>query len=209
MDDENNYDLIVKVVLLGETSVGKTNLLFRYTLDKFKTDVKATIGLDFVSEEKKIDGRNIKAQFWDTAGQEKYKTIARSYYKIADGILLVYDVTRRETFLKIQDWINDIKENCSKSIPIMLVGNKTDLVEERTVSKEEGKECAKTFNCFFYETSAKLNDEKCVNQAFEILLKQCVNNIYDQIKKEDEIRYEDVRKNTTNIKYKPEKKGCC
>lgn len=210
MSEDKGYDLIVKLVLLGETSVGKTNLLIRYTQDFFKKDAKATIGMDFISEEVVLNGRNVKAQFWDTAGQEKYKTIARSYYKIADGVLLVYDVTRRETFLKIKNWLEDIKENCSNEVPIMLIGNKIDLTEERTVSEEEGREVSQENNLFFYETSAKTNDDKCVQKAFEILMKQSVDNIYEEIKKEEEIGYEDIRKNTKNIKYKAEpKKGCC
>ena len=101
-------EMIVKLVLLGESSVGKTNLLLRFTKDDFKINEKPTIGMDFISDELEIENVRVKAQFWDTAGQEKYHTIARSYYKIADGILLVYDTTRRDTFDRARNWLDDI-----------------------------------------------------------------------------------------------------
>ncbi len=157
MENNDDLEVIVKLVIIGESFVGKTNILLRFVNNCFKDDEKPTVGMDFMSRDVVLDGQKVKAQFWDTAGQEKYRAIARSYFKIADGVLLVYDVTRRKTFSKVNFWVEDIRQNCSKTVKIMLIGNKIDLVEERTVSTEEGKELANIHNLFFYETSALSN----------------------------------------------------
>ena len=213
--EDSKYDVIIKIVIIGESAVGKTNLLTRYTVNSFDKSAKATIGMDFTSKEVYISGYTAKAQFWDTAGQEKYKAIAKSYYKLADGVLLVYDVTRRETFEKLKNWLNDIKNNSDKEIKIILIGNKNDLVNKRKVSVEEGKKFAQDNDMFFWETSALTNSERCVNKAFDALLEECMKEICQEYENEQKEELDTVRKNTKALDYvdlpKNDEKGsrCC
>ena len=182
--DDSSYDFIAKIVILGESAVGKTNLLTRYAQNQFDSDAKATIGMDFIAKEMYVEGQSIKAQFWDTAGQEKYRSIARSYYKLADGIVLVYDVTRKETFKKLKGWLEDLHDNMDKKFQAILIGNKTDLISEREVSVEEGREFAASHGMFFWEASAKTNEGDCVNKAFDALLEECVREMVDRFNNE-------------------------
>ena len=213
--EESKYDVIIKIVLVGESGVGKTNLLTRYTLDEFNQSAKATIGMDFTSKEVYISGYTAKAQFWDTAGQEKYKSIARSYYKLADGVLLVYDVTRRETFDRLKSWLDELKANSSKSAKVILIGNKTDIINEKRVSTEEGKKFAIDNGMFFWETSALTNDDECVNKAFDELLKECMDEVLAERENEEINSMNQIRKNTKMLDYKDppidgnKKSGCC
>ena len=147
--DESDYDLILKIVIVGETSVGKTNLILRYCKDNFMHDSKATIGIDFFTKDIFIQGRSVKVQFWDTAGQEKYQSISHTYYKMVSGVILVYDLTRQETFTKAQNMLKDVLKYCPEDVKIMLIGNKSDLQNERTVLKEKAKMFASDNNLFF------------------------------------------------------------
>ena len=167
-DDE--MDFLLKFVMVGDSGVGKTNLISRYTMDHFDDNTKNTIGVDFSSKDIKIDGKSIKVQFWDTAGQEKYKAIASSYYKNALGAFIVYDITRRETFDKVNLWYDDLKRHSDTEIQIMLLGNKSDLTKARQVSIDDGKNYSKNKGIFFMEISAKENDDDCVPKAFNKLI---------------------------------------
>jgi small GTP-binding protein len=140
---EEEYDLIIKIVLIGDSSVGKSNILLRYLRNDFKHDSKATVGVEFGSKNFTIDGINIKAQIWDTAGQERYRSITNAYYKGAKGALVAYDITRPATLESVDRWITELKKSCDENVTICLIGNKCDLEEERKVSVEEGKEKAK------------------------------------------------------------------
>ena len=177
--NESKYDTILKIVIVGESSVGKTNILLRYSEDKFDLRLKSTIGMDFLSKDLYITEHHVKVQFWDSAGQEKYRSIASTYYKMASGFLLVYDVTRFDTFHKVSDWLADIQSNSTNDTKIMLVGNKTDLVEQRAVSTEQGLKFAKANNMFFWETSALTNENGCVNKAFDELINECLKDIME------------------------------
>ena len=213
--EDNKYDVIIKIVIIGESGVGKTNLLNRYTTDEYNQNAKATIGMDFTSKEIQIDNVAVKAQFWDTAGQEKYMSIARSYYKLANGVLLVYDVTNRETFLKTKNWLNEIKSNSPEGTKIMLVGNKNDLIDQKKVSSEEGSEFASDNGMFFWETSALTNDGQCVHKAFNVLLEECLKGVYQEYETEEEENLNAIRKNTkvlqlpNSIEESKKKSGCC
>ncbi len=142
MSDED-YDMIFKVVLIGDSGVGKSNILSRYLHNEFNFDTKATVGVEFGSKKFELNDYKIKIQVWDTAGQERYKSITNAYYKGAKGALLVYDISKKETFDSVDRWIPDLKVNGDENLAIILVGNKCDLEESRQVSVEEGQEKAK------------------------------------------------------------------
>lgn len=208
---DERFDMIIKLVLIGETAVGKTNLLLRYTENKYDFSQRPTIGMDFVSKDITIEGRKIKIQFWDTAGQEKYKSIANSYFKISNGIILVYDVSRRETFEKLDRWLVDIRSNSQHEVKILLVGNKIDLKENRQVTTEEGTEYAKNNGLFFWETSGKTNEENCVFQALDLLIDECRKDMVKSELREEGEQFDRLKRETLKVKMKNRKKdsGCC
>jgi len=144
--NEEDYDMIFKVVLIGDSGVGKSNLLSRYLKNEFSYDTKTTVGVEFGAKKVEIDDFKIKVQIWDTAGQERYKSITNAYYKGAKGALLLYDITRRETFTSIDKWVPELKQNGDKDVEIVLVGNKTDLEDKRQISIEEGKKKAQQYS---------------------------------------------------------------
>ena len=152
MDEENIY----KVLLLGDTTVGKTCFLLKYTDKTFIEEHMTTIGLDYRLKSLKLkNGKELKLQIWDTAGQERFRTITKSYYKGSEGILLIYDVTKRESFENVKTWVSQIREEVSKSSVIYVVGNKIDLEDNRKVTTEEGVNLAKELELPFKEASAK------------------------------------------------------
>jgi small GTP-binding protein len=150
MDD---YDYLYKLILLGDSGVGKSNLLSRFTRNEFNHETRSTIGVEFSIRTVKTDGKKIKAQIWDTAGQERYRAITSYYYRGALGSMIVYDVTRRSTFENAKFWLNELRTNADRRIVISLVGNKSDLAQ-REVSEEEGQLFATQNSLAFIETSA-------------------------------------------------------
>jgi Ras-related protein Rab-11A len=180
-EDEDNYDYIYKIVLVGDSGVGKTNLLLRYLKNKFDQNSKATVGVEFGSKNITIDNSIVKAQVWDTAGQERYRSITSAYYKGSHGALVVYDVTKIESFNNIDKWISDLRNNTNEKLVIMLIGNKVDLDKERTVKSEEGQEKSNENEVAYIETSAL--DSRNVEKAFEsIVTKIHKTYINDNIK---------------------------
>jgi len=156
-------------VLIGDSGVGKSNLLSRFTRGTFDLDNKSTIGVEFATKTIKIDGKVIvKAQCWDTAGQERYRAITSAYYRGAVGALLVYDITKHETFANVERWLSELRDHADQNIVIMLVGNKSDLRHLRAVTTEEATEFAEKHNLAFIETSAL--DATGVDTAFQQLL---------------------------------------
>ncbi|KAI4333614.1 hypothetical protein L6164_018398 [Bauhinia variegata] len=151
---DDDYDYLFKVVLIGDSGVGKSNLLSRFTRDEFNLESKSTIGVEFATRSIKVDDKIIKAQIWDTAGQERYRAITSAYYRGAVGALLVYDVTRHVTFENIERWLKELRDHTDSNIVIMLVGNKADLRHLRAVSTEDAKSFAEKEKTFFMETSA-------------------------------------------------------
>ena len=166
--------MIFKTLIIGDTNVGKSNLLLRYVKNDFSVDMKSTVGVEFGSKILKILGINIKAQIWDTAGQERYRSMTSSYFKGSKGVLIVYDITNQSSFESVDRWINEFRMKSDENSSIIIVGNKNDLEEERKVTKEEGEEKAKKFNLGFFETSAK--DGKNVDDAFKCLFEKVVDN---------------------------------
>ena len=203
---EVDYDMIIKIVLIGDSSVGKTNIMNKYLKNVFKEDSRATVGVEFGSKQFIIDNHKIKAQIWDTAGQERYRSITNAYYKGAKGAFIVYDITRKETFDDIDKWRNELIASCNQEVTIMLIGNKCDLEERRQISKEQGEEKAKSFGFSFLETSA-LSGENLEN-GFESLIKE----IYQKYKVEQR-RGDDMKLDGSGEEIKigksKKKKRCC
>ena len=164
---QSDYEFIFKVLLLGNSNVGKSSLFLRFVDDIWNDTFVPTIGVDFKIKTFDIDSKKIKMQIWDTAGQERFKNIIVSYYRGAHGILLVYDVTDKDSFKNLTNWLIEIEKNSSKNVLKILIGNKSDLEEKRVISYNQGKEFADTYGLKFIETSAKKNLN--VNEAFETL----------------------------------------
>ena len=160
----SQHQFVFKYIIIGDSGVGKSCLLLQFTDKRFEPLHDLTIGVEFGTRMVSIDGKNVKLQIWDTAGQESFRSITRSYYRGACGALLVYDVTRRETFSHLQSWLEDAKSNSHSAMTIMLIGNKSDLESKRVVSKEEGEQFAKKNGLVFMETSAKTAQN--VDEAF-------------------------------------------
>ncbi|KAL5968650.1 Ras-related protein [Taenia solium] len=167
-DDE--YDYLFKIVLIGDSGVGKSNLLSRFTRNEFNLESKTTIGVEFATRSVKIDDKVIKAQIWDTAGQERYRAITSAYYRGAVGALLVYDIAKYSTYEHVHVWLKELKDNGDRNIVTMLVGNKCDLRHLRTVPTQEAKAFAESAQLHFIETSAL--DSTNVDEAYIYLLKQ-------------------------------------
>jgi small GTP-binding protein len=149
--NDEYYDLIFKTVIIGDSGVGKSNLLSRYLNNSFSTELKTTVGVEFGAKKLNIQGKMVKAQIWDTAGQERYRSITSAYYKGAKGGLLVFDLTNEESFNSIDKWLKELKQECESDLVIVLVGNKSDLTESRKVSFEnamlKAQGLGKTYFC--------------------------------------------------------------
>uniref|UniRef100_A0A0M3I2J9 Ras-related protein Rab-25 n=1 Tax=Ascaris lumbricoides TaxID=6252 RepID=A0A0M3I2J9_ASCLU len=152
IDDE--YDYLFKVVLIGDSGVGKSNLLSRFTRNEFCLESKSTIGVEFATRTIEMEGRRIKAQIWDTAGQERYRAITSAYYRGAVGALLIYDIAKHVTFENVERWLKELRDHAESNIVIMLVGNKSDLRHLRAVPTNEAKYYAERNRLPFIETSA-------------------------------------------------------
>jgi len=149
------YDYLFKLLLIGDSGVGKTCVLFRFSEDAFNATFISTIGIDFKIRTIELDGKKIKLQIWDTAGQERFRTITTAYYRGAMGIMLVYDITNEKSFDNIKNWIRNIEEHASADVEKMILGNKCDMNDRRQVSKERGEQLAIEYGIKFMETSAK------------------------------------------------------
>lgn len=168
MTDGSNYDYLFKVVLIGDSGVGKSNLLSRFTRNEFNLESKSTIGVEFATRSINVDGKTVKAQIWDTAGQERYRAITSAYYRGAVGALLVYDIAKHQTYENVTRWLKELRDHADANIVIMLVGNKSDLKHLRAVSTDEAKQFATENGLSFIETSAL--DASNVESAFQNIL---------------------------------------
>ncbi|KAI5071209.1 hypothetical protein GOP47_0013460 [Adiantum capillus-veneris] len=164
----SKVDYIFKVVLIGDTAVGKSQLLKRFSQKEFSMESRATIGVEFQTRTVFLDGKTIKTQIWDTAGQERYRAVTSAYYRSAVGALLVYDITKEQSFEHVPRWLDELKIHADSNLVVMLVGNKCDLNNLRAVSTEEAKAYAEKEGLFFLETSAL--DATNVETAFVTVL---------------------------------------
>ena len=206
MGDEN-YDFIFKVLLLGNSDVGKSSLLLRYVDSVWSDTFVPTIGVDFKVKTIEIDGKKVKLQIWDTAGQERFRTVVSTYFRGAHGLFLIYDITNRDSFKNLENWLIEIEKNASENVLKILIGNKNDLEDERDIASDEGKAFANRNGMQFIETSAKMNTN--VNEAFETLGKLMIEfnsqqkQAMTQDKKDKKVLGASSGKNLNT------KKGCC
>ena len=170
-----NYDYLLKYIIIGDAAVGKSNLLLRFAQNDFKAEYQLTIGVEFGAKNIDINNKKFRLQIWDTAGQENYRSITRAYYKNSVCAILVYDISNRESFEHISNWIEDCLAQSPKTVFMVLVGNKSDLNENRKVSFQEGQEMAKNNHLMFFETSAKTGEN--VDKIFEDSAKEISNKI--------------------------------
>ena len=177
---EVKEDYKFKVVVIGDSGVGKTNLIKRFITNTFSDNSKATVGVEFITKSYKIKNQIFKIELWDTAGQERYKSITAVYYKGAKGALVVYDTTSKMSFNNIDKWLAEIKDKTSNDLKLMIIGNKIDLKEFREVSNEQATEKAKTLGIPIMETSAL--DATNVKEAFNDLIREMYKDLRSKIK---------------------------
>ena len=210
MTDAKEADITLKLLLLGDTSVGKTSILTNYNENKFDKDTIGTIGVEYVYKTITYKNMKIKLQLWDTSGEERFRTITKNFYRNADGLFLVFDLTREDTFNNIINWLSDVKEY-NPDLKILLLGNKLDLINERKISTERAANLATKHNLQYLEVSAK--DGTNTQKSFEALI-----NLIFKDKLEQEILAEFAHKETSftidsnsSIKNKNgnKRKSCC
>ena len=204
--EEEGYDFIFKVLLLGNSDVGKSSLLLRYVDSVWNDAFVPTIGVDFKVKTLNINDKKIKMQIWDTAGQERFRNVVSTYFRGSNGILLIYDVTNKDSFKNLESWLIEIEKNASENVLKILIGNKNDLVDDKEITTEEGQKFANRNNMQFIETSAKMNTN--VTEAFETLGKLMIEfsskqNLLTQQKKETK------KLSSSSGKDLNSKKGCC
>ena len=206
---EQEYDYLFKLLLIGNSSVGKSSLLFRFVENVWDDSFVPTIGVDFKLKTLEVNGKKVKLQIWDTAGQERFKNITASYYRGGNGVLVVYDITERESFDNLTSWLIEIEKNANKNVYKLLIGNKCDLEDKRKVTYQEGKDFAESNGMNFIETSAKDNTK--VQEAFELLTSEIMKSAVNKDKgmeKKDNTKQIRLSQNTEDISGK-KKGGCC
>lgn len=207
MSLQNDYDYLFKLLLIGNSAVGKSSLLLRFSDNIFNESFLPTIGVDFKIRTFELSSKTVKLQIWDTAGQERFKTITSSYYKGAHGIILTYDITDKQSFKDIENWLTEVEKFANENVIKLLVGNKCDLESQRQVTFDEGKEYADSLGIQFLETSAKNNAN--VEKAFFTL----ANEIKGRVQKLDD-KKEDTRPKPRKLEpsqdlSKETRRGCC
>ena len=176
-----NFNYLFKYIIIGDSAVGKSNILLRYIHDKFNEEFQSTIGVEFGAKNLKIEDKIYRIQIWDTAGQENFRSITRAYYKNSVCAFVVYDITNKNSFQNIKSWIEDCKKQSPKTVLLILVGNKADLEDKRQVTYEEGSIFAEKNGMLFFETSAKNGkniEEIFIKSSYEIA-KKIENGFYD------------------------------
>ena len=203
-----NYDKTCQILLIGDSSVGKTSLIQRYANGIFKEEYLATVGLDFYTKQEAINNINVLVRLWDTAGQERFKSLTPNYFKNAEGVMLTYDITNTESFENLKFWINSIKTNLGEKniiIPIIIVGNKLDKEDMRDITREEAEKFAKENKYKYFETSAK------TGEGVDDAIRDLVNQVLEKSEQFEEERNErkSIKINSEQPEDNVKKKGCC
>jgi len=205
------YDFLIKLLLIGDSGVGKSCLLLRFSDDSFTPSFITTIGIDFKIRTIELEGKRIKMQIWDTAGQERFRTITTAYYRGAMGILLVYDVTDDKSFQNIRNWIRNIEQHAAENVNKILIGNKCDLVDKKVIDTSRGKALADEYKIKFMETSAKNSIN--VDDSFITLARDIKKRLFDsgQIQQDNNTPNKDGIKNlnSNNTTKSNNQKECC
>lgn len=209
IEDIGQIDYQLRYIIVGDIAVGKSCILLQFSSNQFREEHELTIGVEFAIKTLEVNNKFVKLQIWDTAGEEAFQSVTRSYYKGASCAIVVYDITRKQTFEHVTKWINDVRENCKKNVCIILVGNKSDLEESRQVSKEEAENFAKDNDLLFLEASAK--DRKNIDDIFNFT---CTQIVQDEAALNEE-RKQNIEASTKLHKEKKgeennvEVRGCC
>ncbi|PRP74398.1 Ras-related protein Rab-11B [Planoprotostelium fungivorum] len=210
-DDESAT--MYKVLVTGDSSVGKTNIISRFTSNEFALENKATIGVEFGHAEVTVsDGTEVKVQIWDTAGQERFRAITRGYYRGAHAALIVFDITKAATFKNVPKWLSELHEHADKDITVMLVGNKSDLKTNREVATEEAKKYAQQNSLLYIETSAL--DGENISEAFNTTIDTMHKKLKPDPSKGEKKAEANISsgvtiKPTISEPATPQKGGCC
>jgi len=205
-----DYDFLIKLLLIGDSGVGKSCLLLRFSEDSFTPSFITTIGIDFKIKKIFLDNKWVKLQIWDTAGQERFRTITSAYYRGAMGILLVYDVTDEASFNNIRNWMRNIEQHASDNVNKILVGNKSDMADEkRAVPFSKGQALADEYKIQFFETSAK--DNSNVEEVFTSIAKDVMQRLQQEQADQQQTASPSTLKLTSNLDKAKQrkKKGCC
>ena len=211
------FNYLLKYVIVGDSGVGKSNILLRYINDTFSEEFKTTVGVEFGAKNLIIKNNIYRIQVWDTAGQEAFRSISRAYYKNSVCACIVYDISNYSSFESIQSWIEDCKSQTSKTILLILIGNKSDLNDMREVTYDEGAQFAESNNMVFLETSAKTGDniKEIFNKSVKQIDQNIIDNMYDLENESCGIRVGEQRNSfSLNVNdivtiEKKEKKKCC
>ena len=198
MSKEEEYGFLFKMVLIGDSGVGKSNLLSRFTRNEFNLESETTIGVEFSTRSVEVDGKVVKAQIWDTAGQERYRAITSAYYRGAVGALLVYDVTKHTSYENVERWLKELKDQADSNVVIMLVGNKCDLRHLQAVPTEEAEQFAEQQSLSFIETSAL--DSTNVETAFQNIITEIYHIVIQKMANNDGPPVGRVGETTRDIK---------
>ena len=203
-----NYDKTCQILLIGDSSVGKTSLIQRYANGIFKEEYLATVGLDFYTKQETINNINVLVRLWDTAGQERFKSLTPNYFKNAEGVIITYDITSSQSFENLKFWINSIKTNLGEKniiIPIIIVGNKLDMKDMRDITREEAEKFAKENKYKYFETSAK------TGEGVDDAIRDLVNQVLEKSEQFEEERNErkSIKINSEQPEDNVKKKGCC
>ena len=196
--------LTLKIIILGSSEVGKTCILNRYFNNDFKENSLSTIGIDFQTKYFKFEDRKIKVNYTDTAGQEKFRAISVNYVKGTNGVILVFDITNKESFELLETWMNELRENNKVDISKVLIGNKSDLEDKREVSKEEAEQFAESIGCKYFEGSAKTGDN--IFDALDEIARITYFSVKDNV---EEISRDSIALEKDKDKDKEQKKRCC
>ncbi|XP_046338159.1 ras-related protein Rab-3 isoform X3 [Haliotis rufescens] len=203
---DQNFDYMFKLLIIGNSSVGKTSFLFRYADDSFTSAFVSTVGIDFKVKTVFRQDKRVKLQIWDTAGQERYRTITTAYYRGAMGFILMYDVTNEESFNAVQDWCTQIKTHAWSNACVLLVGNKCDLEESRVVDSKEGEDLSKDLGLEFFETSAKENIN--VKAVFERLVDIICDKMSESLDSDPTLANSQTKATRLTENTNPQGSGC-
>ena len=207
-----NYDVACQLLIIGDSCVGKTSLLTRYTTGTFKEEYIATVGIDYYTKNETINDKIISIKLWDTVGQERYKALTQNFFKNAEGVMVVYDITKVDSFDNLKFWINSIKQNMENKniiIPVIIIGNKVDMEDMREISNENAENFAKENNYKYFETSAKTGEG--IDNAVRELVNQVLNHSNNNLDEQKESRKNSIQLNDEKKekKEKKKKKKCC
>ena len=170
MFSDKEYEFLIKILIIGDSTVGKTNFIKKYVENKFNESYFASTGIDLITTSIKIEGKSFKIQIWDTAGQEKYRAMTKNLFLKTQGIVILFDISNETSFINLKRWMNEIKDECSRDIPMILVGNKLDLEDKRVIDKERAMEFAKNEKLEYIETSSKTGEN--INKALSLIIEK-------------------------------------